>query len=103
MIFSEPPEVTRKRPPTLKWTAIAESLKENPGKYGLVGNFSLGVGSHIRKGKYASLVPLEIRDADERADYMERHWNVTTRRSGIDRADIYIVWIGEDCGCESCQ
>jgi hypothetical protein len=102
MIFSEPPAVTRKRPPTSKWVEIVDSLKDNPDKYGLVGNFSLGVGSHIRKGKYASLVPIDIRDPEGRAEYMEQHWNVVSRRNGEDRADIYIKWIGEGCRCESC-
>lgn len=103
MIFSELPPVVRKRPPTPKWSEIVDQLKKNPSQYGLVGNFSLGVGSHIRRGKYASLVPADVRDPDDRVEYMEKHWDIVTRRNGIDRADVYIKWIGVDCGCESCQ
>lgn len=103
MIFADPPAVTRHRSPTSKWLDIANSLKQNPSQYGLVGNFSLGVGSHIRKGKYAALVPSSVKDPEDRAVYMEKHWHVATRRSETDRADVYLAWVGGGCDCESCQ
>lgn len=102
MIFSELPPSSRKRPPSDKWAEIVATLKKNPDKYGLVGNFSLGVGSHIRRGRYSALVPSEIRDKEDRETYISEHWDIVTRRNGTDRADVYIKWIGEGCGCESC-
>lgn len=103
MEFKDPPETARKRRKnTEKWEQIKKSLMGNPDQWGLIGNFTLGVGTHIRRGKYGSLIPESITDVSERPAYMEKHWEVTTRRTG-ESNDVYIRWIGKGCSCVSCS
>ncbi len=99
MQIVEPPE-SKKRGPSTHWTDVATRLKdEYPGQYGLVGNYSVGVATHIRNGHYPAFVkPGTI---DKKA-YVERHWDVTTRRTSDGRNDVYIKWVGQGCSCRDC-
>jgi len=99
MEFKDPPTAFRpRRRPTEKWDKIRDELVKNPNQWGLIGNFSLGVGTHIRQGRYGSLIPQSVSTDEGRAEYMKKHWEVATRRTGTTN-DVYIRWIGEGCDC----
>lgn len=88
------------REPSEHWQTVVRTLKDDyPGRYAKVGDYSNGVGTQIRKGLYPAFIPAGVTD---KADYMERHWVVTTRRSHSDRRDLYIKWVGDDCTCRYC-
>ena len=92
MEFQEPPpERRRQRSP--HWENVVAELRANPMQWAKAGNYSPGVSTHIRQGKYPSFVPAGTEDA---ADYMRDHWEVTTRKTDSGkRIDIYIRWIGD--------
>jgi len=101
--ITDPPPQKRGRGSTSKWKEIVSTLKtQYPGQFGLVGSYSNGVATQIRQGKYSAFLP---EDADfltsSRIDYMQRHWEITTRRKG-QSSDIYIKWLGSDCTCWYC-
>lgn len=86
-----PPE--RKGQRSQKWREIVAALKEKKGEWALVGNFSPGVATHIRRGKYPAF--LEDCDNDQHGVYMAAHWEVTTRKTDNGkRNDVYIRWLG---------
>lgn len=76
-----------------KWKEIVWELRHNRGNWGLVGNYSPGVATQIRRGKYKAFI---AEDAIESAEvYMRNHWEITTRKTNNgNRNDIYIKWIG---------
>lgn len=86
-----PPEVKGQR--SERWREIARTLKENKGQWALVGNFSPGVATHIRRGQYKAFVD---KDAGiDPAAYMSLHWEVTTRKTDNgSRNDVYVRWLG---------
>lgn len=94
MQFKEPP-AERRRQRSAHWeTAVAE-LKNNPGEWGMVGVYSPGVASHLRKGKYPSFLPDGTSDPMEAERYMREHWEITTRRINEGRRnEVYIRWVG---------
>lgn len=99
MQIVDPPESKRART-SEKWTDIVEALKnQHPGKYGLVGNYSVGVAAHIRNGDYPAFVQEGVSD---KKTYVELHWDVTTRRTPDGRNDVYVKWIGQGCPCRDC-
>lgn len=85
-----PPEKKGQR--SQKWREIVDALKEKRGEWALVGNFSPGVATHIRRGKY----PAFLDGCDRSPDlWMQAHWEVTTRKTDNGkRNDVYIRWIG---------
>lgn len=86
-----PPEKKGQR--SQKWREIVATLKEKKGEWALVGNFSPGVATHIRRGKYPAF--LEDCDHDQHGVYMAAHWEVTTRKTDNGkRNDVYIRWLG---------
>lgn len=100
MQIGDPPESKRK--PSADWVKKVKMLKdEYPGQYGLVGNYSVGVATHIRDGDYPAFLP-DTPVADK-AGYVRSHWDVTTRRTPDGRNDVYIKWVGADCECEVCR
>jgi len=100
--ITDPPPPKRGRGSTSKWKEITRILKTKyPGQFALVGSYSNGVATQIRQGKYAAFVPDGMELTASRIDYMQRHWEITTRRKG-QSSDIYIKWIGGDCTCGYC-
>lgn len=93
MKIVDPPDSRVGRGPSEKWLNIAATLKNDyPGKFGLVGKYSNGVSSQIRKGMYSAFLPPGFTtDPGSRADYMAYNWVVTSRKG-----DIYIKWVGVD-------
>jgi hypothetical protein len=87
-----PPEKNGQR--SERWRDIVATLKHSPGKWGLVGNFSPGVATHIRRGQYKAFLEGYGGSDEGAAAYMKRHWEVTTRKTDQgSRNDIYIRWI----------
>lgn len=92
MEFTNPPPQRRRRR-SEKWESNVRELKANPGEWGLVGNYSPGLATHIRHGRYPSFLPAVTPDDPRR--YMDEHWQVTTRKTDQGRrCDIWIKWIG---------
>ena len=84
------------------WVKAAQTLRENPGKWGFVGEYSVGVANHIRKGRYVAFLPPGLA-REEREPYVRNHWEVTvTTGDPLDR--IYIRWSPpDDCSCPWCR
>lgn len=92
------------------WVQVVEKCKARKGEFGHVGQFSTGIASHLRSGRYKAFLPEALHDADpdEKREYMRGHWEVTTRtytpprkggRKGDDeptynRCDVYVKWLG---------
>lgn len=92
MQFQTPPP-EKKGQRSERWQEIVKTLKENKGQWALVGDFSPGVATHIRRGKYPAF--LEDSDNIDPSVFMAQHWEVTTRKiEGGKRNDVYIRWIG---------
>lgn len=91
MEFMEPPPEERGQR-SKRWEEIAATLRENPGQWAKVGNFSPGIATAIRRGQYkAFLDPSDPSPADV---YMKQHWEVTTRKTeGGSRNDVYIRYL----------
>lgn len=88
-----PPEVKGQR--SERWREIVRTLKEKQGQWALVGNFSPGVATHIRRGHYKAFLEGWEGDANQLAGYMQRHWEITTRKTDEgNRNDVYIRWLG---------
>lgn len=89
-----PPE--KKGQKSERWRTVVAQLKDNPGAWAMVGNFSPGVATHIRRGKYPAFLPDDERLGDDAAAvYMRTHWEVTTRKTDDGkRNDVYIRWLG---------
>lgn len=94
MEFVEPPPEARGER-TKRWGEIVDTLMDNPGKWALVGNFSPGIATAIRRGRYkVFLRDFEGTDFEEQA-YMKRYWEVTTRKTHDGRRnDVYVRWLG---------
>ena len=61
----------------------------------MVGNFSPGVATHIRRGLYKAFLGGWVGSEGDVTAYMQRHWEITTRKTDVgSRNDIYIRWIG---------
>lgn len=100
MQIGDPPESKRK--PSDHWVNVVRKLKtEYPGEYGMVGNYSVGVATHIRDGDYPAFLPAA--PVDDKRSYVRTHWDVTTRRTPDGRNDVYIKWIGAGCTCGACS
>ena len=92
MEFATPPP-ERKGQRSERWRDIVKELKDNKGQWAKVGDFSPGVATHIRRGKFPAFL-----DDSENINpdvFMQQHWEVTTRKiEGGKRNDIYIRWLG---------
>jgi hypothetical protein len=89
--FSEPP-LARKKTVSQKWVDIVAELKSNPNQWALVGNYSPGVATHIRRGRYPAFLP---EGETNKEPYMGQHWEITTRKTDNgSRNDVYIRWLG---------
>lgn len=88
------------------WDGVVEKLQARPDEYGHVGQFSTGIASHIRAGRYKAFLPEALHDADpdEKRTYMRQHWEVTTRvvkpkrkrdeEPIYNRCDVFVKWLG---------
>lgn len=90
MKFVDPP--SRERKSRQHWIEVVAALKAAPGRFGLVGVYSSGVGTHIRQGLYKAFYPAGHPDP---ADYMAKHWEVVTRRVEDRKTEVYVRWLGE--------
>lgn len=102
MDFVDPPPSKYKKNSD-HWLSVVKKLKENPNEWGLVGDYSIGVSTHIKKGRYPAFYPKGKLGDKSAEEYVAEHWEITTRshhqESGIDvaasafnRVDIYIRW-----------
>ena len=79
------------------WRNRVLVLKNNPGEFYKVGNYSPGVATHIRRGEYRAFLdpdnpPLNPEQAEA---YMKLHWQITTRKTDDGkRNDVFIRWLG---------
>jgi hypothetical protein len=104
MQIGNPPESKRK--PSTDWVSkVALLQSEYPDQFGMVGNYSVGVATHIRQGDYPAFLPERLRGAEpvEKEQYVKEHWEVTTRRTADGRNDVYVKWIGKGCECRECR
>ena len=81
--------------PRVDWAAVVKTLKADPGEWGYVGDFSSGLASSIRAGRYQQFHPHGDDEEKARA-YMRRHWEVTVRKVKDDsgRYETYLRWLG---------
>lgn len=87
-----PPQIRGER--SQKWIETVKELKANKGEWGIVGNYSPGVATHIRRGEYKAFLDGDLLP-HEAEIYMGIHWEVTTRKTNNGkRNDVYIRWLG---------
>ena len=88
-----PPE--KKGQKSERWRHIVQQLKAHPGEWAIVGNYSPGVATHIRRGKYPAFLEDNTLTPEQASLYMSRHWEVTTRKTDSGkRNDVYVRWLG---------
>ena len=92
MDFHDSPPVSNKYRPALRdhWVEVARQLNENPGAWANVGNYALGISTRIKQGKYRAFLPDSIPGGMDPELYMNMHYEVTTRRTGVGRNDIWM-------------
>jgi len=94
MEFVDPPPEERGQR-SKRWEEIAETLRANRGKWANVGNFSPGIATAIRRGKYKAFLHGKYNDENAAHLHMKQHWEVTTRKTDNGaRNDIYIRYLG---------
>lgn len=100
MDFVDPP-VTKKGAVSEKWLEIARALQAHPNEWGLVGDFTPGVATHLRRGTYPAFMDGFSGEHGPQATlYMKSRWEITTRKianteeTGGTRQNIYMKWIG---------
>lgn len=94
MEFGEPP-VSKQGQISARWKIIVAELKEHPNQWALVGNFSPGVATHLRRGKYTAFLEGFTGDDAEMTRHMAEHWQITTRKTDLGRRnDVYVRWVG---------
>ena len=90
MEFKEPPPLKRQGSKE-HWINTVKELKDNPQQWGLVGNYSIGVSTHIKNGRYPAFFPA---GEQEPTEYLKKHGEVTTRSTSPSRVDVFVRWIG---------
>ena len=88
--FIDPPEKKSKES-SEHWRNVVRQLRDNPGTWGFVGNYSIGVATHIRKGRYPAF--LSGTHEDRQVDVLS-NFEITTRTTEDGRNDIYIRYVG---------
>ena len=91
MEFVTPPKEIRGER-SKRWVEIVDTLRANANEWGLVGNYSPGIATHIRRGSYPAFLPDDL--SMDKQVYMSQHWEVTTRKNGAGRQDVYVRWLG---------
>ena len=88
-----PPEERGER--SKRWEEIANTLRERRGEWALVGNFSPGIATALRRGKYKAFLTENDNDPTKAHLHMKQHWEITTRKTDNgSRNDIYIRYLG---------
>ena len=82
------------KPLSEHWIKVVAELKENKNAWAMVGNYALGVATRIKQGKYRSFLPADLGEGYSPERYMAMHYEVTTRRTGQGRTDVWIRWVG---------
>ena len=94
MEFAEPPP-SKKGAMSDRWIEIVAELKTKQGQWANVGNYSPGVATHLRRGKYPAFLEGFAGDDEEITRHMSDHWEITTRKTDEGhRNDVYIRWVG---------
>jgi len=92
MEFSDPP-MSKRGVRSERWINIVKELKANPNMWAIVGTFSPGVATQIRRGEFPAFV--EGCTIDPKV-YMDMNWEITTRKVSEGRSNnLWIRWIGE--------
>jgi hypothetical protein len=92
-IVEAPPE-HKKRALSEKWLNIVAELKDISPQWGMVGTFSPGTATAIRRGKYAAFLE-DMPEGMNPEAWMNEHWEITTRKAQQDsRNDVYIRYLG---------
>lgn len=95
MEFVDTPPEHKRRILSEKWLAIVTELKTMPFQWGMVGTYSPGTATAIRRGKYAAFL-IDMPDDHDPELWMQEHWEVTTRSvEDKRRNDVYIRYLGE--------
>jgi hypothetical protein len=94
MEFVEPPP-SKKGAMSAGWIDKVARMKAQQGEWANVGNYSPGVATHLRRGKYPAFLEGFAGDDEEIESYMAAHWEITTRKTDEGhRNDVYIRWVG---------
>lgn len=81
--FRDPPaRLTRGRPVSPKWLAIAEALRARPGEWAYVGNHYTSKAAEIKQGRLCAFRPAGSFDA-------------VARNVANSRGDLYVCYIGD--------
>lgn len=73
------------------WANVVKELRANPGKWALVGEYSPGVATHIRRGKYPAFIPEGTPDPER---FMGKNYEVTFRKTEGRKGNLYIRFTG---------
>ncbi len=94
MEFVDPPPTQRGERSTA-WIDRVRTMQENPGEWANVGNYSPGVATNIRRGRYKMFLDGFEGDEAQKTLYMKRHWEITTRKTSDGKKnDVFIRWLG---------
>lgn len=91
IVQQDPPE-THQTARRVNWSEVVTTIKEAPGEWFRVGEFSPGVAAYLKSGRYKALYPDDVVHAPA---YIAQHYEITTRvaRPGEPRVDLYIRWL----------
>jgi hypothetical protein len=96
MKMQEPPPTHQKRTYT-DWDKVVRTMKRKPGKWHLIGTFSVGIPNHLRKGIYKQFLDPDSKAPPERQ--MAQSWEVTARRTEDSvknrrRVEVFMRYLG---------
>lgn len=93
MVTKQAPPASSSPKQNINWPAAVAEMKQNKKEWHLLGEFSPGIATHMRKGKYKAFLPAG--ETNPQA-YMEQHWEFTSRvvQPGFPRVNIYCRWMG---------
>lgn len=96
MDFVDAPPEHKRRVLSQKWVDVVAELIAAGGTdedWGMVGNYSPGTATGIRRGAYGAFLVGKPEGMDAQA-WMDLHWEVTTRKTSDGRRnDIYIRYL----------
>ncbi len=80
MLEKSDPPVTGKKS-NVFWRETAAFLRDNPSEWYVIGEWSAGVASQIRRGAYTAFIPEDI-SKEKRAEYMKYSWEFHSQMTG---------------------
>lgn len=91
IVQQDPPE-THQAARRVNWTEVVATLKATPNTWYRVGEFSPGVATYLKAGRYKALYPDDVVHAPS---YISQHYEITTRvaRPGEPRVDLFMRWL----------